>query len=281
VPARKRVEPPPQARPAVGRLSDGTPYHAPLGELVLSADQGRVCCHLCGRWFRALAPAHLRLVHDWEHLEYKEAFGLTSLQPLQAPDLRERHREVITELLKTDRRVGDALRVAQERMRSARLAADLRYIPSGPQPLAHRRKSQAMASRASRINQQRSEAARLELVRSLGFRSVAAYLQRRYVKDHYSLAEIVAELRTGLGTLGRLMHASHIEVRSNVAATQERRRMQTLTELRDGTAPDGHTWRAYFRSRIRRGVTVNAIAIECGRSRDWVVRVLRLLEIDW
>ena len=32
---------------ALGGLGDGTPYFAPLGEVIYDGDE-RVCCHLCG-----------------------------------------------------------------------------------------------------------------------------------------------------------------------------------------------------------------------------------------
>jgi hypothetical protein len=34
------------------RLSDGTPVFQPLGELLIDRDEDRVCCGLCGRWYR-------------------------------------------------------------------------------------------------------------------------------------------------------------------------------------------------------------------------------------
>ena len=40
-------------------LPDGTGVHAPYGQLVAEADTGRICCHLCGRWFISLG-SHLR-----------------------------------------------------------------------------------------------------------------------------------------------------------------------------------------------------------------------------
>jgi hypothetical protein len=43
-------------------LRDGTPVHVPPGRLVVS-DDGRLACHLCGRWFAHLG-AHLRR-HGW------------------------------------------------------------------------------------------------------------------------------------------------------------------------------------------------------------------------
>ena len=40
-------------------LKDGTVLHAPLGELPYDPIEDRVQCHLCGGWYRKLAP-HLR-----------------------------------------------------------------------------------------------------------------------------------------------------------------------------------------------------------------------------
>jgi hypothetical protein len=43
----------------VGRLEDGTPYFAPLGQLLWDSEEDRVQCHLCGGWFRFLGSSHL------------------------------------------------------------------------------------------------------------------------------------------------------------------------------------------------------------------------------
>jgi hypothetical protein len=43
----------------VGALADGTPYYAPLGELVYDGEE-RVRCHLCGRFLRIVGGTHLR-----------------------------------------------------------------------------------------------------------------------------------------------------------------------------------------------------------------------------
>lgn len=60
----------------VGRLPDGTPYFAPLGELPYDADEDRVQCHLCGGWFRLIGGTHLRVAHGWTLQEYRERFYL-------------------------------------------------------------------------------------------------------------------------------------------------------------------------------------------------------------
>ncbi|WP_433057026.1 hypothetical protein [Dactylosporangium sp. CS-033363] len=70
----------------LGRLADGTPYHAPIGELPVDGD--RVCCHLCGRWFLSVA-SHLRY-HGWTKTDYVTAFGLELGNPLTGPATRKR-----------------------------------------------------------------------------------------------------------------------------------------------------------------------------------------------
>jgi hypothetical protein len=60
------------ACPPVGLLADGTPFYAPVGEIV--ADGPLVRCHLCGRSLRSVT-AHLR-AHGWTRQAYCEVFGL-------------------------------------------------------------------------------------------------------------------------------------------------------------------------------------------------------------
>lgn len=55
-------------------LLDGTPAHAPPGELTRNSD-GELACHLCGRWFSHLG-SHLRS-HGWTATQYREAVGLS------------------------------------------------------------------------------------------------------------------------------------------------------------------------------------------------------------
>jgi hypothetical protein len=65
---RKRSERP------VGRLDDGTPIYAPIGEMLQDGD--RVRCHLCGRWLRMVAGQHLIAAHEMTTDEYRELFHL-------------------------------------------------------------------------------------------------------------------------------------------------------------------------------------------------------------
>src|ERR1700753_4379538 len=66
-------------RPVVGVLADGTPYYAPIGEVV--TDGTTVTCHLCGRSLKSVS-AHLR-VHGWTKAAYCEVFRLERGQSLE------------------------------------------------------------------------------------------------------------------------------------------------------------------------------------------------------
>jgi hypothetical protein len=73
-----------KVRTVAGVLRDGTPYFAPIGQVV--ADGALVTCHLCGRAFRsAAAPLSS---HAWTNAQYWEAFGLERRQSLEGADTR-------------------------------------------------------------------------------------------------------------------------------------------------------------------------------------------------
>lgn len=72
-----------EALPALGDW-DG-PIYGELG--VLETDEERVCCHACGRWFKALAH-HARQTHLLTSDEYRAIFGLNAGTALDAPALR-------------------------------------------------------------------------------------------------------------------------------------------------------------------------------------------------
>jgi hypothetical protein len=82
-----------QAEQAViGRLEDGTPYFAPLGELWWDPEEDRVMCHLCGRWFRFFGSSHLYRTHAWTLGRYREAFHLRGNVPTCSEQLSAVHR---------------------------------------------------------------------------------------------------------------------------------------------------------------------------------------------
>jgi predicted nucleic acid-binding Zn-ribbon protein len=76
-------------RPSVcGSLPDGASFYAPLGEMLYDGHD-RVCCHVCGRWMKAVGGTHLRW-HGWTIDEYREAFQLGQQTPTCAPGLSAR-----------------------------------------------------------------------------------------------------------------------------------------------------------------------------------------------
>jgi len=244
-----------------------------MGELVIDRARDRVCCHLCGHWYRALAPGHLR-AHGWDPREYRAAFGLSVGRPLQAPGLVAAHRRVMEELLRTTPSVRNALHVAQQRLIAGEIA---RPIRGGPQPLEHRRNSARAAIEASEAQRSRATRARAARVRTLRYATVGDYLRRRYLVDHLSLDAIERELRTGQATLAVLMEQAGIEVRARVAATAETRGRAKVEWLNGTPGPDGRSWGAYLQERVLAGASLSALARESGRSRDWVRSVLSLL----
>jgi ROS/MUCR transcriptional regulator protein len=74
-----------------GRLPDGTPYFAPLGEVPYDPDEDKVQCHLCGDWFRFVGASHVRW-HGWTLDEYREAFHLLKRTSTAAPGVSDKLR---------------------------------------------------------------------------------------------------------------------------------------------------------------------------------------------
>jgi hypothetical protein len=173
----------------------------------------RVQCHLCGEWFKALAPGHLRRAHDTDHLEYKAAFGLSRGRALMTSRLSRQRRRVMLRLLRTEPSVQGALILAQERKRAGDVRVGVPPGPRGAQTLEHRRHSARSAASASYSWQRKADQRRLELIRTLGFNSTSSYLDARYKAGRASLEDIKREIRTGQATLRRLMMEAGIPVR--------------------------------------------------------------------
>jgi hypothetical protein len=86
----------------LGKLEDGTPIFAPLGELVYDPELDAVQCHLCGLWFRRINTQHLRRRHSWTTEEYKRTMGLERHRPLFTPTLSARWAEHARRRLESD-----------------------------------------------------------------------------------------------------------------------------------------------------------------------------------
>lgn len=188
---------------------DGTGLHAPYGELVVESGTGRVCCHLCGRWFVSLG-GHLRR-HGHTAASYREAMGLCRNRPLVA--------EALSQSIATRQSVAyrhcSALRarlaVGQELSRTGQLATLASTAHSAnPRPeLTRVRRAALEAGRITRAGQrERTLAHRL---RVLGFEDLAGYLRHARCTGA-SLRSIAKALGFGWVRLHRELAAAGIAV---------------------------------------------------------------------
>jgi hypothetical protein len=188
----------------IGLLDDGTVFYAPVGALRYSEARQKVQCHLCGRWYRALTPNHIKLAHGWDHLDYKRVFGLNRGTALQAPSLGDQRSASMRRLLDRDARVQKELLRVQELQRSGGLDAVARPHIRGPQPEEHRRRSVAAAALGAESRRASARALRDRRVNALGYANIRDFLIHRYVLEARPLAEIAIELRCSQSTISRL-----------------------------------------------------------------------------
>ena len=102
----------------VGVLDDGTPFYAPIGEVIV--DSSLVTCHLCGRLLRSVT-AHLR-AHGWTKEQYCAAFGLERGQSLEGPQTRKLRSAAFTARLVFEPAVRRGSAAGRARAKSGELA---------------------------------------------------------------------------------------------------------------------------------------------------------------
>lgn len=275
VSSRQVAVPVPAAVPGVGghlhlwTLADGTGLHAPHGHLVRDADSGRVCCHLCGRWFVALG-AHVR-VHGYTADTYRTALGLCSSHGLVAEVLSEQIRRRTAAQYEADPDVRERFAVGQAMARSGQLAWRRRAATaSQPEPAqrVRERREQLAAGRASQdAARHRQLAGRLA---ALGAMDLPSYLRSAYAEGASldSLAEA-----TGLGRvqLRQALAEAGVQVRSTGINTTKGKRSRALTA--DARAADQlgvadlHGW---LRDRYAEGWTLVQLGRAVGHSSHWV-----------
>lgn len=199
-------------------LPDGTGLHAPHGELVIETGTGRICCHLCGRWFVSLG-GHLR-THGHTAESYREVMGLCRTRRLVADALSS---SIAVRQRQAYRRSSAArarLAAGQELSRTgqlARLARSARTGPVSPE-LARIRRAALDAGRATRAAQR--EQVRTRRLRELGVDSLAAYLRREYAAGA-SLRSLARATGLGWARLRREIEAAGITMRPGGGRTQQ------------------------------------------------------------
>ncbi|HXP56675.1 MAG TPA: MucR family transcriptional regulator [Streptosporangiaceae bacterium] len=265
-------------RPVAGVLADGTPYYAPMGEIV--SDGTTVTCHLCGRSLKSVA-AHLR-VHGWTKAAYCEAFGLERGQPLEGRETRKRRAASFAPRLIFDPAIRAGSAAGRQRAAAGELTRDAARASTGrPLPEQRRRKASRVATAASsemtvRANQERAARHRAEVAARVaseqGYPTLGAYVSAR-VAAGASLAAISREA----GLNKDWLHRHLAEVDPVVAAAVRQappdpdgpRWLQTVTAL--GFADVA----GYLRDRhLVRHQTVSAIGTEVGMSNHAVAAAL-------
>ena len=132
----------------VGVLGDGTPYFAPMGQVV--ADGTLVTCHLCGRTFRSV-PAHLSS-HGWTKAAYCEAFGLERGQSLEGADTRKLRSAVFSARLIFEPALRNGRDRGHELARNGELNRQAADAARGrPFPEQRRQRSRTAVSAAARV----------------------------------------------------------------------------------------------------------------------------------
>lgn len=120
----------------------------PIGEIW--AEDDRVCCHLCGHWFRSVA-VHLRS-HGWTRQQYVEAFGLQLSATLECRTTRELRAAALRPRRAQDPAVRAGVAAGYELARSGELTAHAAKAARGRRHPAQRR--QATLENLARISPQ-------------------------------------------------------------------------------------------------------------------------------
>ncbi len=265
-------------RPVVGVLADGTPYYAPMGEIV--SDGATVTCHLCGRSLKSVA-AHLR-VHGWTKAAYCETFGLERGQPLEGSETRKRRAASFAPRLVFDPAIRAGSAAGRQRAAAGELARDAARASTGrPRPEQRRRKASRAAAAASsaaavRANTERAARHRAEVAARVaseqGYPTLGAYVQARAAAGA-SLAAISREAGLNKDWLHR--HLAEVDpmvaaaVRPAPSDRDGPRWVQAVTALGFADVP------SYLRDRhLVRHQTVSAIGGELGMSNHAVTAAL-------
>jgi lambda repressor-like predicted transcriptional regulator len=267
------------AESPVGVLADGTPYYAPIGEVIM--DGSLVTCHLCGRALRSVT-AHLR-AHGWTKPAYCEAFGLERGQSLEAPETRKLRAVAMASRLVFDPAMRQGSAAGRARARTGALARDAARAATGRSLPEQRRRKAAAALSAippplvARAN--RDRAARhlagvaVEVARQQGYADLGAFVLAR-IEEGASLAVISREAGLNKDWLSR--HLGHVDPAAADAARRrgpqrpDTRWLPALHRLGFSDVP------SYLHERhIVQHWTVNAIAGEAGLAHHTVKAALR------
>ncbi len=273
VPARLLI------RPVVGVLPDGTPFYAPIGEILVA--DALVTCHLCGRSFRSVT-AHLR-AHGWTKERYCMTFGLERGQSLEGDETRKLRSASFAARLIFEPAVREGSAAGRARARAGTLTKDAAAAARGrPFPEQRRRKNarvraatlSAAARAASRERADRQLVAVAASAAALhGFADIGSLVTARLLAGA-SLASISREIGQHKDWLSR--HLGRLDPVAAALARRHPQRQPDETWLAALNALGFRDVASYLRDRhLVRHQTVNVIAAEIGVSHHAVEAALR------
>lgn len=265
-------------RAVVGTLDDGTPYYAPLGEVMTGG--ALVTCHLCGRELRSVT-AHLRS-HGWTKLDYCEAFGLERRQSLEGHETRKLRAMALESRLVFEPAMRTGSAAGRERARAGLLARDAATAAAGRRFPAQRRRK-AQQARAAVPAAVLAQASRERAGRQLDRVAVAAAQRQGYpdigslvlarVREGASLAAISREAGLHKDWLSR--HLARLDPAAAAAARPALPGRWDQRWLPAVHALGFEDVAGYLRDRhIDRHLTTRAIAAEMGLSHHAVAAAL-------
>jgi hypothetical protein len=202
--------PPAHTHAHLWSLPDGTGLHAPYGQLVIESGTGRVCCHLCGRWYISLG-GHVRR-HGHTADSYRETLGLCRSRPLVAETLSRSIAARQTEAYRRSPELRAYLAVGQELCKTGQLAAlAATTLATSPSPeLTRLRRASLDAGRATRAA--RRDRALARRLRDLGFNDLPGYLRHAHGTGA-SLRSMAKVTRLGWAKLRHELDAAGIATR--------------------------------------------------------------------
>ncbi|MPQ97180.1 hypothetical protein GB931_04405 [Modestobacter sp. I12A-02628] len=260
--------------PAGGHLHlwtspEGHRLHAPFGELTREDSTGRLCCHLCGRWYASLG-SHLR-AHGWTSDGYRAAMGLASGTPLTGRSLSSSISARQARRYAADpdhrRQLGRGHRMARDGSLAEAARRAARDAAVRPQRDAARR----AALDAGRATRREARAARLRArLAEAGSADLATHLRDRHAAGA-SLAELARETGLGRDRLRAALLEAGVVPRPPGATTPAGRRARAVAADEAAARRVGtDDVRAWLDRRSREGWSVLRLAAAVGHSPPWV-----------
>lgn len=249
-------------------LPDGTGLHAPHGEMVIEAGTGRLCCHLCGRWYVSLG-SHVRS-HGYTAVGYREAMGLCRGRSLIAADLS---RSIATRQAQAYRRSPQAraqLAAGQRLARNGRLSALARAARVTTTSPERTRIHRAALNTGRVTSAARREQGLTLRLRELGSDTLAGYLRRAYPAGA-SLDDLARTTGLSRDRIRREIETAGLEVRGSGINTAEGRRSRARSaDARAAQRVGTDDIRRWLRERRAAGWSLKRLATAVGYSTRWV-----------